>query len=80
MLRQDARAFVDGLALGGAAGAQAAGLVRAVVQMAAALGLQTVAEGVETAAQYEALRALGCELAQGYLFGRPGPAAAVSAA
>ncbi len=73
------KSFVDGLALGGAAGAQAAGLVRAVVQMAAALGLQTVAEGVETAAQHEALRALGCDLAQGYLFGRPGAAAAVTA-
>ena len=70
------KSFVDGIALGGAAGAQAAGLVRAVVQMAAALGLQTVAEGVETAAQHAALRALGCDLAQGYHFGRPGAAAA----
>ena len=73
------KSFVDGLALGGAAGVQAAGLVRAVVQMAAALGLQTVAEGVETAAQHDALRALGCDLAQGYHFGRPGTAAAVDA-
>ncbi|HEY0779425.1 MAG TPA: EAL domain-containing protein [Gemmatirosa sp.] len=73
------KSFVDGLALGGAAGAQAAGLVRAVVQMAAALGLQTVAEGVETAAQHDVLRALGCDLAQGYHFGRPGTAAAVDA-
>ncbi len=73
------KSFVDGLALDGAAGVQAAGLVRAVVQMAAALGLQTVAEGVETAAQFEAVRALGCDLAQGYHFGRPGTAAAVDA-
>ena len=72
------KSFVDGIALEGAAGAQAAGLVRAVVQMAAALGLQTVAEGVETAAQHAALRALGCDLAQGYHFGRPGPASAIS--
>ncbi|GJG86542.1 hypothetical protein tb265_17230 [Gemmatimonadetes bacterium T265] len=73
------KSFVDGLALGGAAGAQASGLVRAVVQMAAALGLQTVAEGVETAAQHATLRALGCDLAQGYLFGRPGTASAAEA-
>ena len=71
------KSFVDGLALEGAPGVQAAGLVRAVVQMAAALGLQTVAEGVETAAQHASLQALGCDLAQGYHFGRPGPAAAV---
>ncbi|MDQ6924893.1 MAG: EAL domain-containing protein [Candidatus Eremiobacteraeota bacterium] len=73
------KSFVDGIALDGAAGAQAAGLVRAVVQMAAALGLQTVAEGVETSAQHAMLQALGCDLAQGYLFGRPGAAAAVVA-
>jgi EAL domain-containing protein (putative c-di-GMP-specific phosphodiesterase class I) len=33
-----------------------------------------VAEGVETAAQLEALRGLGCEEAQGFLFSRPVPA------
>jgi predicted signal transduction protein with EAL and GGDEF domain len=37
------------------------------------LGLTVVAEGVETARQRDCLRALHCELAQGYLLGRPGP-------
>jgi EAL domain-containing protein (putative c-di-GMP-specific phosphodiesterase class I) len=68
------KSFVDGL------GAEpedphAAPLVRTVVQLARALGLQTVAEGIETAAQRDALLALGCDLGQGYLFGRPQPAA-----
>jgi diguanylate cyclase (GGDEF)-like protein len=46
-------------------------LVRSVVQLARSLGLRSVGEGVETAAQLERLRALGCDSAQGYLFGRP---------
>jgi len=48
-------------------------LVGAVVALAAALGLIVIAEGVETADQEEALRALGCRTAQGYRFGRPAP-------
>ncbi len=48
-------------------------VVRAVVGLAAALGLEVVAEGVETVGQLAVLRSLGCERAQGYLFGRPGP-------
>jgi EAL domain-containing protein (putative c-di-GMP-specific phosphodiesterase class I) len=63
------KSFVDGLA--GDADPHAAALVRTVVQLARALGLQTVAEGVETEAQRAALAALGCDLGQGYLFGRP---------
>jgi diguanylate cyclase (GGDEF)-like protein/PAS domain S-box-containing protein len=51
-------------------------IVSAIVSLAAALDLEAVAEGVETAAQAEALRALGCPLAQGFLFGAPGPAVA----
>ena len=46
-------------------------IVRAVVQLADALGLTSVAEGVESAGQLEQLRALGCRQAQGYLFARP---------
>jgi diguanylate cyclase (GGDEF)-like protein len=48
-----------------------AAIVTAIVRMARSLGLRTVAEGVETVEQLEQLRALGCELAQGYYFGRP---------
>lgn len=46
-------------------------LVRAAVGMAHGLGLVTVAEGVETAEQQRFLRTIGCDLLQGYLFGRP---------
>jgi len=46
-------------------------IVNAVVGMADALGCDIVAEGVETEAQLNQLRALGCEYAQGYLVGRP---------
>ena len=49
-------------------------LVGAVVGMATELGLQVVAEGVETAEQLAQLERLGCNLAQGFLFGRPEPA------
>jgi PAS domain S-box-containing protein len=50
-------------------------LVKAMLSIAAALRLETVAEGVETAAQAEYLMAHGCRLAQGYLFGKPMPLA-----
>jgi EAL domain-containing protein (putative c-di-GMP-specific phosphodiesterase class I) len=46
-------------------------IVGSLVDLAQKLGLVTVAEGVETVAQAETLAALGCEVAQGYLFGRP---------
>ena len=49
-------------------------VVRAVISLAQALDLTTVAEGVERPDQAAALMALGCHLAQGYLFGRPVPA------
>ena len=48
-------------------------IVRAVVAMAHSLGCDIVAEGVETAAQLQALGELGCTYAQGYLIGRPLP-------
>ena len=53
---------------------EGAAIVRAVIDLAAALGLQTVAEGVESRAQATALDHLGCTLAQGFLFARPVPA------
>jgi diguanylate cyclase (GGDEF)-like protein len=46
-------------------------IVAAAVSLAHALGLSVVAEGVETAAQLERLRAVGCGLAQGFYFARP---------
>ncbi len=49
-------------------------LVRATVQLAHSLGARTVGEGVEDAALLEVLKALGCDIAQGYHLGRPVPA------
>lgn len=48
-------------------------IVGAVVQLARSLGLATVAEGVETEVQLDAVRSLGCTMVQGYLFVRPMP-------
>jgi EAL domain-containing protein (putative c-di-GMP-specific phosphodiesterase class I) len=53
-------------------------IVTAVLGLAEALGLDTVAEGVEQAEQARVLTDLGCHLAQGYLFGYPVDAGAVS--
>ncbi len=47
---------------------------RAVIQLAASLGLGIVAEGIETADQLHSLRGMGCTQGQGYLFSRPVPA------
>ena len=52
---------------------EAVDTLRAIVDLARSFGMRTVAEGVETAEQVAALRDLGCERAQGYLLGRPGP-------
>ncbi|MCD0174440.1 EAL domain-containing protein [Deinococcus sp. 14RED07] len=63
------RSFVEAMGGGGRGGA----IVSAVVGMASALGLDLVAEGVETEEQWAALRALGVPVLQGYLFGKPAP-------
>ena len=47
--------------------------IEAIITVAHGLGLRIVAEGVETEAQLEALRNLGCDAAQGYLLARPTP-------
>ncbi len=52
-------------------------IAKMVVALGSTLGLAVIAEGVETTAQREALAALGCTHYQGYLFGRPLPAAAL---
>ena len=46
-------------------------VMRAIVELGRQLGLRVVAEGVETEAEMDRLRALGCELAQGYYFAAP---------
>jgi EAL domain-containing protein (putative c-di-GMP-specific phosphodiesterase class I) len=48
-------------------------VVQTILQLARSLGLRVVAEGVETPAQYLALRALGADLVQGFYMARPGP-------
>jgi EAL domain-containing protein (putative c-di-GMP-specific phosphodiesterase class I) len=55
-------------------------LVRAVVDLARALGLRSVAEGVEAPWQLERLREIGCDSAQGYLLGRPAEQPAMESA
>jgi diguanylate cyclase (GGDEF)-like protein len=48
-------------------------IVRSIVELAAALGLEIIAEGVETKSQLDAVRALGCPIIQGYLIAQPMP-------
>lgn len=55
--------------------AESLAIIRAVVTLADSLGMATTAEGVETEAELEMVRALGCRKVQGYYFGRPMPAA-----
>lgn len=60
------RQFVEGLVT-----PRGAAVAAAIVDLGRALGCDLIAEGVETPAQRDALRALGCRYAQGWLFGRP---------
>jgi EAL domain-containing protein (putative c-di-GMP-specific phosphodiesterase class I) len=53
-------------------------IIQAIVGIARGFNLQLVAEGVETVEQLHALRAMGCDEVQGYLLGRPMPAAALT--
>jgi diguanylate cyclase (GGDEF)-like protein/PAS domain S-box-containing protein len=66
------RSFVAGVARS----IEDSALARGILTLAQTLGLETIAEGIETAEQLAALRELGCQLGQGYFFARPlGPAA-----
>lgn len=51
-----------------------AAIVEATLAMSGSLGIDVIAEGVETERQYSFLKKRGCKLFQGYLFGRPAPA------
>jgi EAL domain-containing protein (putative c-di-GMP-specific phosphodiesterase class I) len=53
--------------------------VRAIVAMAASLGMRVTAEGVETLEQVQALAAMACDGLQGFFFSRPVPALQVPA-
>jgi diguanylate cyclase (GGDEF)-like protein len=61
------KSFVDGVARD----PQEAAIVAAVISLSHALGLRTVAEGVESVSQVDRLRTLGCDVAQGFFFWRP---------
>jgi len=49
-------------------------IVSAIISMSKSLGLQTIAEGVETVEQLTYLRAQGCDEVQGYYYSKPMPA------
>jgi EAL domain-containing protein (putative c-di-GMP-specific phosphodiesterase class I) len=62
------RSFVSGYSAGGPSEA----IVRSLIGLGGNMSIEVVAEGVETAAQADWLTELGCDLLQGYYFGRPG--------
>jgi diguanylate cyclase (GGDEF)-like protein len=70
------RAFVDGLV----ASPEDQAIVRSVVMLAREMHMTVTAEGVETPEQLSAVRALGCDEAQGYFFSAPMPGVGVTAA
>jgi diguanylate cyclase (GGDEF)-like protein len=55
-------------------GGQSRELLEAILGVAKALSLRVIAEGIETDGQMSAIQEMGCEMAQGFLMGRPGPA------
>ena len=69
------RSFVEKVATE----SHSAELVRTIAQLGRSLSLETVAEGIEEFAQVEALREMGCEFGQGFLFSRPLPAEDITA-
>src|SRR4051794_9142359 len=69
------KSFVSGMEEGDGGAA----VVRAAAALGRDLGIAVVAEGVETPAECQRVRELGCDYAQGFLFGRPAPAAELAA-
>ena len=65
------RSFINGLSDGST---EAVAIVRAMTQIGLSLGMSTTAEGVETVAQRDIIRAAGCTEVQGYLYSLPKPA------
>ena len=59
-------------------GEQPLQIVRTIIELARVLGMDVVAEGIETCAQYRLLRDMGCRYGQGFLFARPLPADTIS--
>ena len=51
------------------------GLLKAIIEMAHTLELKVVAEGVETEEQKKRLKSMNCDIAQGYFYAKPTPAA-----
>ena len=72
-----AASFIDELRPRGRGRDTAAQIVESIVSLAHTLGLTVTAEGVETAAQADALREIGCDTAQGTSSGRPAPPDAI---
>jgi EAL domain-containing protein (putative c-di-GMP-specific phosphodiesterase class I) len=68
------RSFVSDLQLG----APSSAIIRAITTLANALGMETLAEGVELQEQADLLKSEGCQQVQGYLFHQPLSATAVS--
>ena len=69
------KTFVDGLEFS----PEDAAFAKAIVDLARAIGMQTIAEGIESSGQADCLRSLDCELGQGYYFSAPVSAAEASA-
>jgi diguanylate cyclase (GGDEF)-like protein len=68
------RSFVSGLGTD----PEDAAIVTAIINLAHSLGLETVADGVETKEQVDELRTLGCDVGQGFYFARPRPSDAIA--
>ncbi len=62
------KSFIDGMT-----NPRAQHIVKSVIELAQGLSLKTIAEGIETAEQRDALARLGCDIMQGYLLSKPGP-------